>query len=185
MAEVVLLELDGAQITSARVLDGPAPGRHEKNWMPFVSDARLHLVYSCGPTVVYECDPTTGELREAARHEAPAFADSLRGGSAGVRVEGGWLFVVHEAFDDGRRTYLQRLILLDDDLRLAAASAPFRFGDAPIEMCLGLASAGDHFILTYGENDASAHLTVCPADALLALLEPCEAPPFTAPARSP
>jgi tetratricopeptide (TPR) repeat protein/predicted GH43/DUF377 family glycosyl hydrolase len=174
-AEVVLLELDGAQITNARVLRGPEPGRHEKNWMPFVSAGRLHLVYSCGPTVVYECDPTTGELREAARREAPAFAGSLRGGSAGVRVEGGWLFVTHEAFDDGRRTYLQRLIMLDDEFRLTAASAPFRFGEAPIEMCLGLAKAGDHFILTYGENDASAHLAVCPAEGLLGLLEPCEA----------
>jgi tetratricopeptide (TPR) repeat protein len=172
-AEVVLLEFDGLSIVSARVLKGPEEGRHEKNWMPFVRDARLHLVYSCGPTVVYECDPATGDLREVSRRPAPAFAAALRGGSAGVRVAGGWLFAVHEAFDNGPRAYLQRFILLDDEFRLAAASAPFRFGHAPIEMCLGLARDGDRLLMSYGEDDASAHLAACSLDGVLALLETC------------
>lgn len=173
-AEVVLLELDGPSILSARVLRGPEQGRHEKNWMPFLHGGRLHLVYSCGPTVVYECDPATGKLQEIVRRQAPAFAEALRGGSAGVRVTGGWLFAVHEAFDNGPRAYLQRLILLDDDFRLAAASPPFRFGHAPIEMCIGLASVGKQLVMSYGESDASAHLAACALDDALALLEPCD-----------
>lgn len=173
-AEVALLELDGPRILNARVLKGPDQDRHEKNWMPFVHHGRLHLVYSCGPTVVYECDLATGDLRETARREAPGFAAALRGGSAGVRVNGGWLFAVHEAFDNRRRAYLQRFVLLDDDFRLAAASLPFRFGYAPIEICLGLASAGNRLILSYGENDASAHLAACSIETALKLLEPCD-----------
>lgn len=173
-AEVALLELDGHQIVSARVLVGPEQGRHEKNWMPFACDGRLHLVYSCGPTVVYECEPATGELRVAARHDAPAVAAALRGGSAGLRVDDGWLFAVHEAFDYRRRTYLHRLILLDDDFRLVGLTPRFRFGEAMIEMCLGLAVAGERLVMSYGENDASAHLAVCSLEAALALIEPCD-----------
>jgi glycosyltransferase involved in cell wall biosynthesis/predicted GH43/DUF377 family glycosyl hydrolase len=172
-AEVALLELDGSRILRARILDGPEPGRHEKNWMPFVNDSRLYLLYSTGPTVVYECDPESASLNEVARHDAPAFAARLRGGSAGLRVDDGWLFAVHEAFDDGRRTYLHRLILLSDDFRLAGTSQRFRFGEAPVELCLGLVATGDRLVFSYGENDASAHLAVCSLQAALELIEPC------------
>jgi predicted GH43/DUF377 family glycosyl hydrolase len=141
--------------------------------MPFVNDSRLYLLYSTGPTVVYECDPESASLNEVARHDAPAFAARLRGGSAGLRVDDGWLFAVHEAFDDGRRTYLHRLILLSDDFRLAGTSQRFRFGEAPVELCLGLVATGDRLVFSYGENDASAHLAVCSLQAALELIEPC------------
>src|SRR5207248_150655 len=50
--EIALLTLDGATIVEAKALAGPDPARHEKNWMPFAIGDDLHVVYSCGPTVV-------------------------------------------------------------------------------------------------------------------------------------
>jgi glycosyltransferase involved in cell wall biosynthesis len=58
--ETALLLLDGAEITGIRILNSPWPGRHEKNWMPFSVDDSLHVLYSCGPTVVLRYDTTTG-----------------------------------------------------------------------------------------------------------------------------
>ena len=171
--EVALLELDGPRIAAVCVLSGPDPSRHEKNWMPFVRDGRLHLVYSCGPTVVYECDAASGALQEVARNDAPAAARELRGGSQGIRVPDGWLFAVHEAFDGpAGRSYVQRLVLLDDDLRLSHLSPCFRFDGEPIELCHGLALAEDRLVFAYGVGDRSARLAVCSLAEALAMLEP-------------
>lgn len=172
-AEVALLELDGPRIVAAHVLEGPDPNRHEKNWMPFVRDGRLHLVYSCGPTVVYEYDLASGVLEVVAQNDAPHFARELRGGSQGVRVQGGWLFAVHEAFDGpAGRSYVQRLALLDDELRLSRLSPRFSFDGQPIEICHGLALAEERLIFSYGVGDHTARLGVCPLAEALAILQP-------------
>ena len=172
-AEVALLKLDGPRIVAVHVLSGPDPSCHEKNWMPFVRDGRLHLVYSCGPTVVYEYDLASGVLEVVARTTLRAVARELRGGSQGIRVPDGWLFAVHEAFDGpAGRSYVQRLVLLDDDLRLSHLSPRFRFDGQPIEICHGLALAGERLIFSYGVGDHTARLAVCPLAEALAILEP-------------
>ena len=52
----------GADIVAVQPLQGPRRGRHEKNWMPFVADNSLAVVYSCGPTVVLRCDTESGAM---------------------------------------------------------------------------------------------------------------------------
>ena len=64
--ETALLLLDGAEITGVRILNSPWPGRHEKNWMPFSVDDSLHVLYSCGPTVVLRYDTTNGAPEKVA-----------------------------------------------------------------------------------------------------------------------
>jgi predicted GH43/DUF377 family glycosyl hydrolase/tetratricopeptide (TPR) repeat protein len=171
--EVALLTLDDGAVTAVRPLRGPHPGRHEKNWMPFVRDGALHLVYSCGPTVVLRCDTATGELEVVSESTAPPEAEAFRGGSQGVEVDGGLLFVVHEVRRAPRSLlYLHRFVMLDDDLRLASASPPFTFTQDHVEFCAGMARHGDELVLSFGVSDAAAGLAVVPLAGVVALLDP-------------
>jgi predicted GH43/DUF377 family glycosyl hydrolase len=170
--EIALLELEDADITAVTVLRGPIPATHEKNWMPFSVDDQLHFVYSCAPTVVISCDLRTGLCGEVANRPAPQGAQ-LRGGSQGVAVADGLLFLVHEADDDrGRRTYRHRFVLLNHGYELTASSRAFRLLSQEIEFCAGLAPHGDRLLLSFGVGDRTAMLGVVDAGEALAMLEP-------------
>ena len=172
--EIALLELVGGEITEVRRLPGPAPGRHEKNWMPVVVDGALHVVYRCGPTtVLLGCDVETGELHFVSEERAPEFAADFRGGSQGVALDGGgYLFVVHEVDRSQRAAqYLHRFVRLDDHFRLAAVSPPFTFVAERVEFCAGLARRNGDVVLSFGVSDAAAGLAVVELDEVLGLLE--------------
>ncbi len=171
--EIALVTLDGADVVDARVLRGPGAKRHEKNWMPFVVSDELALLYSCGPTVVLDCDPDSAVTALRARTPAPALARSFRGGSQGVPTPEGHVFVVHEVVRAGSALrYLHRFILLDDDLALAAMSPPFTFTTDRVEFCAGMARREDDLVLSFGVSDAAAGLAVLSYQAALGLLEP-------------
>jgi tetratricopeptide (TPR) repeat protein len=171
--EMVLLHLEGPQVTSAKRLEGLLPGRHEKNWMPFVIDGSLHAVYTCGPTIVLRCDPSTGDVEVVRKSLAPRIAAAFRGGSQGIEVDGGHLFVVHEV-DRGERLlrYMHRFVLLGEDLALAAISSPFSFTLDRIEFCAGMALANDELVMSFGVSDAAAGLATISLDEALLMLEP-------------
>ena len=172
--EMALFEVDGAPGSPLlRVLPSPSGARHEKNWMPVTRDDSLFFVYSLGPTVVLRCEPNAGALEEVARSDAPAWASELRGGSQGLRVSDGHVFVAHEVgWSDRGREYLHRLVHLNDDWVLDAASPRFRFVGPGIEFCAGLAPVDGDLVLSFGAQDRAAYLARVPAAALLALLEP-------------
>lgn len=171
--EIALLRFDGADVAEVRPLVGPRPGRHEKNWMPFVVGDELLLLYSCGPTIVLRCDATSGELAMRGESDAPEIAEDFRGGSQGVAVDGGHLFAVHEVDRRGATLrYLHRFLLLDESLALAGVSRPFTFTSDRVEFCAGMARRGDELVLSFGVSDAAAGLALVSLDETLALLEP-------------
>jgi glycosyltransferase involved in cell wall biosynthesis/predicted GH43/DUF377 family glycosyl hydrolase len=173
LREMVLLRLQGAEITEALPLPALHSDRHQKNWMPLVIDGALHFVYSCGPTVLLRCDPASGHVEKIAESRAPRFAANLRGGSQGVAVNGGFLFVVHEVDRSGSMLrYLHRFVLLDEQLALAAASRPFRFTSDRVEFCAGMARRDEDLVLSFGVSDAAAGLAVVSGEEVLGLLEP-------------
>jgi glycosyltransferase involved in cell wall biosynthesis/predicted GH43/DUF377 family glycosyl hydrolase len=173
--EIALLSLDGAEILRAQPLAGPDSERHEKNWMPFVRDGALHFLYSCSPTIVLRCEVSTGEVTEVAESESPA-AGGFRGGSQGVAIDGGHLFVVHQTEREERALrYVHRFVLLDEELRLTAATPRFTFTADRVEFCAGMAARGEDLVLSFGVSDAAAGLAVLGLQDVLALLEPLAA----------
>lgn len=178
-AEVALLELAGlgdddreATVERVTVLPGPEAGRHEKNWMPFVRAGELCVVYTCAPTVVREIDREARTSTVLSDRVAPAAAAVLNGGSQGVRVDGGWLFVAHEAVQLGdRRRYSHRFVLIDDELTVAALSPLFSFTGSDVEYCSGLAVRGPELVMSFGIEDRVAALAVTDRDEVLESLE--------------
>jgi hypothetical protein len=140
--------------------------------MPFVVGDELFIVYTCSPTVVFRCDLDSGELTEVSRQPSPQEIAEERGGSQGVPVRDGTLFVTHRViWPDGRRLYEHRFLLMDtESMTFVATSARFRFFDARVEFCGGIAVDGEDLVLSFGVEDASAYLARIPYDGVRASL---------------
>ncbi len=175
--EIALLAFEGDEIVSVRPLSGLLPDRHEKNWMPLVIDEALYMVYRCGPTTVLRCDPESGVLDPVSDHTAPRVAEGFRGGSQGVTIPDGSLFVIHEVdHSEPRARYLHRFVLLNDKFALAAISPAFSFVSDRVEFCAGMARRGDELVLSFGVSDAAAGLAVVSLSQAVGLLEPVDSP---------
>jgi predicted GH43/DUF377 family glycosyl hydrolase len=168
--EIAILELQANAVTRVTVLRGPDPARPEKNWMPFVRSGSLHLLYSCDPTTVFECDVASGRLSIVSKQAAPREAVAFRGSSQGIPFEGGSLFVVHEPRVAGK-AYRHRFVVLDREGAIAAFSPAFCFLGAEVEFCAGLARTEGAFVLTFGVGDCSAWIAVVDVEECVRLLQ--------------
>ena len=85
-----------------------------------------------------------------------------------MRVDGGWLAVVHEVYHprDSERIYLHRFVLLSEELVLVAMTEPFYFEQRGVEFCAGLARVGSRLVASYGVGDARARLAVVEWEAI-------------------
>ena len=179
--EIVLLQIgDDGRIARVDPMRGPWSVHAQKNWMPLIDGDVAQFLYATHPTTVLDLvDADDRDVKRLAwfamehgRYAVGAPADwqpslfaqhgRLRGGSQGVRVEGGWIFVVHDvAFPGGSgRIYLHRFVMLDDQHRLVSMTDPFYFEQLGIEFCAGLAQVGDALVASYAVNDGSARLGV-------------------------
>jgi tetratricopeptide (TPR) repeat protein len=171
--QMVLARLAGDGIDQLEVLDPGTGQQHEKNWMPFVRGDELYFVYACHPFTVLRWEPASSRLIEVQRIVSPQVMTRLRGGSQGVPLDDGYLFVVHEAHDDGgRRSYSHRFMLMSDELEPAALSEPFSFAHDGIEFCAGAARRGDDLVMSFGLNDHVAAIATAPLSDVLSMTEP-------------
>lgn len=178
ICRMVLLSVDGDRWRLEAVLEGPDPGRHEKNWMPFVAGDRLHFVYGCRPFVVLTWDEEARRLQETRRVATDWRFAGLRGGSQGLPVDEGFLFVVHEARRAGqlRPTYLHRFVTLDATTTPSGISPAFAFVHDGIEFCAGLARRGGDLLVSFGVEDRVAAVAVVPLDEVVDVVDPLGGP---------
>jgi tetratricopeptide (TPR) repeat protein/predicted GH43/DUF377 family glycosyl hydrolase len=180
--EIVLCTLDDDYaIVEAKALRGQWSTYPQKNWMPVVSglwSSNLRFVYSTFPEVVLPCKPHHDTENDfvIGLPQNPNFAPQrLRGGSQGVRVADGWLFLVHDvawAIHSRMppRTYLHRFVLMDEDLRVVRMSDPFFFIKKGIEFGAGMALKDEQLVVSFGVDDAQAYLGVFYLPEVLASL---------------
>ncbi len=162
--EIALLEInERGAVIAAEPLRGPWSEHAQKNWMPFVEGDAAKFVYATQPTTIFELTHIDGSGHAIEPPAGNSFGHGrLRGGSQGVRVDGGWIFAVHDvAFPGGgERIYLHRFVFLDDQRHLVSMTDPFYFERLGIEFCAGLAQVGDKLVASYAVNDGSARLGV-------------------------
>jgi hypothetical protein len=171
LCRVVLLHLaDDGRVMDEWFVEGPVRGRHEKNWAPF-SDAHdgeyrggdgLTVVYAWDPLIVacLSLDPATPgseRFRELSRTPSGLGA-SVRGGTNGVRIDDGWLFLVHVSrrFPDGGARYLHRFVTVRDDFGLGHVSPFLTLMTDGVEFALGAALVGEELLIGFGVDDAEA-----------------------------
>jgi len=189
LCRVALLEIDSdGSVRRDMVLESPDPARHEKNWVPFPLTeeggelaVRTGLVYQWGPIVLWELDLASGALHQdgpsGAIHQsglrvASSLAPGARGGTQGVVLGDGVLFVVHYAvlMQDGTRRYPHQFVLLDEGLQFSGASPMFFFLHRGVEFATGLCLEGDSLLMSFGSDDSTAWIARCRVEAVLGLI---------------
>lgn len=170
--EIAVLEIaDDAGLSILQVDRVMEPERHQKNWMPLMRDDEVYFIYTVDPTIVLRFDLEGGGPTVVSRKVPPLALPYARGGSQAVRVNDGWLCLIHDAFNPraDQRLYWHRFVLLDDDFAVRAATEPFYFLQKGIEFCAGLAydDRGRRFVASFGVNDARALLGFFNRDAVL------------------
>lgn len=166
------------RLTDWRVLEPKGERRHEKNWMPLVTQNDLRFVYHCDPTRLVD-----DMARTVDGSIPPIAAEEFRGGSQAIAFAGGWLALVHEVgfggADNKERLYHHRFVWFDAALKLRGVSRPFVFERLGIEFAAGLAwhPDGQRLIISYGVGDGTAWLaTVDAKDVRAALLDAARLP---------
>lgn len=172
--EIALLQLDDdGAVVRAEPLRGPwsihAP---QKNWMPLIDGDAAKFIYATslngdvGSTTIFDlAESSDPGARPRYLIQPPSGTTydhgRLRGGSQAVRVDGGWLFVVHDvAFPGSGRMYLHRFVLIDEKLELVSMTDLFYFEKMGIEFCAGLALVDGKLVASYAVNDGSARLGI-------------------------
>jgi hypothetical protein len=97
----------------------------------------------------------------------------LCGGSQAIRVDDGWLCIVHDvAWPGSGPIYLHRFVLLSDDFQLVGMSDPFFFERKGIEFCAGLAYDAERLVASFGVEDAVVHFGIFSLAAVRSQLRP-------------
>ncbi|MGC1879517.1 MAG: hypothetical protein WA678_09105 [Rhabdochlamydiaceae bacterium] len=155
---------------------GPDPHRCEKNWLPFVQDNCLHVVYLYDPFIIYRIDIETGQCHMAHTYVSPLDLSNFRGSAPPIPFDGGYLLLVHEVvhFLDYQRCYLHRFLFLDENFMITRSSKPFYFRHFGIEFCCGMVvdHSGNQLILAVGEEDREALFCFVPIQAIRSMLQP-------------
>ena len=120
--------------------------------MPFVRDGELHFLYRCGADDRAALRPGDRRRRAASPSDELPAAAGFRGGSQGVAVDGGHLFVVHEVDRERARAALPAPLRA---ARRRAAPQPrvdaaFTFTSDRVEFCAGMARRSDELVLSFG-----------------------------------
>lgn len=159
-------------------LFGPDPNRCEKNWMPYVKNDKINLIYSCDPYIVYEpeIDMENGtSTRMAIRRDDNLKHDFSRfyGSASPIEFDDGYLMLIHETvYDDMQRNDTHRLVFLDQNFKFKMLSMPFTFLHKGVEYCCGMTI--DHsernLLLTLGIEDREAYLCSIDLDEVRSLL---------------
>jgi hypothetical protein len=171
----VLLAVEEGRYELTSMLEDPDTSRHRhrKSWMPLVLAGELCVVSCFRPFTVLRFDGSRSRLEELVRMPTDCRFAGLRGGSPGLAVDDGFLFITHQLVDlEGRWRHLHRFVAVDGSLRPSGISEPFTFAGEASEVCAGVASRGDTVVLSVGVGDRRAVLAAAPLEAIISLIEP-------------
>lgn len=81
---------------------------HQKNWIPFLSNNELFLVYSVNPHTVLKCDVDTGECNVFSKTYNKNLPNNIRGGSQARLYNGAYYALTHKRKGDQYSTQIYR-----------------------------------------------------------------------------
>lgn len=154
-------------------LQGPDPNRCEKNWLPFVKDNALHVIYLYEPFIVYKLNPENGACDLVIKHDTSHDFARFRGAAGPIEWNDGYLVLTHEVIQTDHRHYVHRFLYLDKDFEVKKISRPFNFRNQDIEYCGGMTidHSGTKCIMTVGIDDKEAYLCTVDLKTIAAMLE--------------
>lgn len=141
-------------------------GQCEKNWLPFVQDNEVYVIYSWDPFQLKKPNLETGECPIIKEYKCSLNLKTFRGSAGPLKYKDGYLAVIHEVIFSSQRHYHHRFVYLDADFNITGVTLPFYFINRDIEYCCGLAWAlnGEDLILSMGIGDCQAYLITIQSD---------------------
>ncbi len=174
---VILGKLDSSASSVEHLVPLDFAGRQldEKNWLPFVHEDRLLLLYACDPMVILEPDLETGYCQEIHRAIPELCFDRYRGSASPIEYGERYLFTVHEVtIIDQKRVYLHRFVEMDRSFRITRISRLFTIWHLGVEYNCGicLSHDGKSLLLTASWEDRLSCIINVPLAEVEAMLLP-------------
>ena len=171
MMSIVNADTDSPQFVDPKLIPGPNPDSHEKNWMPMTPTVRPTWVYTTDPTII-----VNSESRALSIKQNSVAAENFRGGGQVVIFQDSLLAIIHESVDiPGRlRSYVHRFVTFSRDLKISAVSERFKFLNSRIEFAAGLTThpETDDVIVSFGVGDRQSWLCSIPRQQVIDMLKP-------------
>jgi hypothetical protein len=143
-------------------LTGEFTGKVEKNWLPFVHNEKLYLIYSIYPFVVLLPNLETGICEITAVEATPNFLEGYHGSSSPVPYDDeSWVYLIrkrHWTSDESSDplVYHHRLVKFNSDSQVTDISKPFYFKHYGIELCASILERENDLIFGIGIQDRQA-----------------------------
>lgn len=137
-------------------LIGPERYRHEKNWLPFIKNETLYVIYMIHPFTLYSVNHDDGSLTLIKQLKlTDKNLDNIRGSATCIPYKDGWLATCHHV---SNMCYLHRFIYFDDNFDTLSISKPFYFEIKGIEFNAGMCNYDDGVILAVSIRDKDPKL---------------------------
>jgi hypothetical protein len=157
---------------------GPRPGNFRQGFSPMVTEDGTRFIAWWEPTEVFRLDAEMRAFERVALRMAPHLAERFQGGSQGVPVPGGYLFLVNESvtFKNGDEATYSRFVRIDKGFQITDVSPQFFLEDRGNDVANGLARQGDRLIAGFTSGGSRALLAAMDLAAVMATLVPIKAP---------
>lgn len=162
------------QVEKLIPLIGPDPDIWEKNWLPFILNNELHLIYGYNPFIIYKPNVETGISVETHRYTPKHDFSVFRGSAAPIEFDDGYLMMVHEVARQHYFYYYHRFLYLDHNFEIVKTSKPFVFKNTGIEFCAAMTidHSGKNLVMGVGIEDREAYIGIVDLDTVRAMLQP-------------
>lgn len=149
------------EVTRLIPLKGPNEMRHEKNWLPFIQNDQIYVIYTIHPFMLYQVDAKTGDLTLIKNENLTHFnLTNFRGSAGPINYKGGWLMTCHQVCHT-RFNYFHRFVWIDQNLTTLKHSLPFYFELKGVEFNCGLClDENQDIVITHSIWDNHSRLIV-------------------------
>lgn len=130
----------------------------EKNWLPFVQDDELYLIYNTSPFTIIKPNEFTGECTIVSKKEYHRDLWSLRGSAPPIPYKDGYIYVTHEVAWVNWRTYFHRIVTFNKNFEITRVSQPFIFTNLGVEFCISILYNDGQFKFGVGIEDGRASI---------------------------
>lgn len=175
--EISQLDKDYNEVRRSRIEPPNGYTYCEKNYMPIL-DKPYHYVKWTDPTEVIIADlPNEISITKILQNQDIQFKRDIRGGSQIVSYKNFYVAITHEVDlwnnENGHKDaeYYHRFIVWDKDWNIVHYTDEFKFFDAKIEFCCGLAYEKNNFIMTFGFQDSTSFILKMTAEFFEELTE--------------
>ena len=166
--------IQNGSLAELHFLRSPYDRIQEKNWMPWVRDGQLRLVYKVDPLEVHTLVDGRLQLLHRSTRRHPRLRN-YSGSSQLVPWGDDWICAVHYAARathetlTHRRPYMHRFVIISDSCEVKAISREFFIEARTTEFCAGLAVTKRHVLLSYGLRDRDSRIVTIEREKLVRL----------------